>query len=155
MKLIGIGIALLALLATPVLAQHKEFIVFPKKDQTPEQQKQDEEACYTWSKDQSSFDPKAPPVTETAPPPKQAKKGGLLRGAARGAVLGEITTGDASEGAAVGAAIGVMRGNDQKRDEAQKQAQWEQQEGAAYAEKRNTYNRAYKACMEGKGYALN
>src|SRR3954471_9282596 len=33
--------------------------VFPAKNQTPEQQSQDEQACYAWAKDQSGIDPTA------------------------------------------------------------------------------------------------
>jgi hypothetical protein len=32
--------------------------------------------------------------------------------------------------------------------------QWEQQESANYANNRNNYNRAYAACLEGRGYSV-
>jgi hypothetical protein len=131
-----------------------ELMIFPNADQTPEQQEQDEFACYTWAKEQSSFDPMAPPTATEPPPQKESRKGGLLRGAARGAVVGEIVDDDAGKGAAAGAAIGGMRRQDQKRKEAAQRQQWEQEQQRIYAEKRDRYNRAYAACLEGKNYTV-
>ena len=34
----------------------------------------------------------------------------------------------------------------------QAQQQWEQEQAANYMQNRNNYNRAYGACLEGKGY---
>jgi hypothetical protein len=131
-----------------------ELMIFPNADQTPEQQEQDKFACYTWAKEQSSFDPMAPPTATEPPPQKESRKGGLLRGAARGAVVGEIVDDDAGKGAAAGAAIGGMRRQDQKRKEAAQRQQWEQEQQRIYAEKRDRYNRAYAACLEGKNYTV-
>jgi len=36
----------------------------------------------------------------------------------------------------------------------QQQQQWEQQ-AAEYAQNRDKYNRAYAACLEGRGYTVN
>lgn len=131
----------------------QELMIFPNADQTAEQQEQDKFACYGWAKDQSDFDPMAPP-TATAPPPQQeAQKGGVGRGAVRGAAVGAIA-GDAGKGAAAGAAVGGMRRQDQKRKEQAAREQWEQDQQRIYAEKRNNYNRAYSACLEGKNYTV-
>jgi len=130
-----------------------ELMIFPNADQAPEQQEQDKFACYSWAKDQSDFDPMAPPTATEPPPQQQARRGGLLGGAARGAVIGGIA-GDAGKGAAAGAAIGGMRRQDQKRKEQQQRQQWEQEQQRIYAEKRNRYNRAYAACLEGKNYTV-
>ena len=130
-----------------------ELMIFPNVDQSPEQQEQDKFACYSWAKDQSDFDPMAPPTATAPPPQQQAQRGGLLRGAARGAVVGGIA-GDAGKGAAAGAAIGGMRRQDQKRKEAAAREQWEQDQQRIYAENRNRYNRAYSACLEGKNYTV-
>ena len=131
-----------------------ELMIFPNADQTAEQQEQDKYACYTWAKGQSSFDPMAPPTATEAPPQEGAKKGGLLRGAARGAVIGGVVDNEAGKGAAAGAFIGGMRRQDQKRKEAAEREQWEQEQQRIYAEKRNRYNRAYGACLEGKDYTV-
>ena len=135
----------------------QELMVFPNADQSAEQQQQDEFTCYNWGKDQTGFDPMAPPTATEAPPQQSAQKGGMGRGAVRGAAVGQIVGGDSDstwKGAAAGAAVGGMRRNDQKRQEEAEQQQWEQEQQQIYAEKRNRYNRAYAACMEGKDYTV-
>ena len=141
----------LCMAATSMAAE--ELMIFPNVEQSPEQQEQDKFTCYNWAKDQSDFDPLAPPTATAPPPQEQAQRGGLLRGAARGAVVGGIA-GDAGKGAAAGAAIGGMRRQDQKRKEAAAREQWEQEQQRIYAENRNRYNRAYAACLEGKDYTV-
>ena len=130
-----------------------ELMIFPNVDQSSEQQEQDKFACYSWAKDQSDFDPMAPPTATEPPPQQQAKKGGVGRGLVRGAAVGAIA-GDAGKGAAAGAAIGGMRRQDQKRKEAAGRQQWEQEQQRIYAANRNRYNRAYAACLEGKNYTV-
>jgi len=131
-------------------------MVFPNEDQSKEQQQQDEFTCYNWAKDETDFDPMAVPTATEPPPQQEAQKGGIGRGAVRGAAIGGIIGGsdDAKTGAAVGAAAGGMRRNDQKRKEQAAQQQWEQEQQQIYADKRNRYNRAYAACMEGKDYTV-
>ncbi len=130
-----------------------ELMIFPNADQAPEHQDQDTFACYSWAKDQSDFDPMAPPTATEPPPQQQAKKGGVGKGLVRGAAVGAIA-GDAGKGAAAGAAIGGMRRQDQKRKEAAARQQWEQEQQRIYAANRNRYNRAYSACLEGKNYTV-
>ena len=133
-----------------------ELIVYPNGDQDKEQQEQDNFQCYGWAKDQSGFDPMAPPTATQPAPQQEAQQGGLLRGAARGAAVGAIIDGGdgAAKGAAAGAAVGGMRRNDQRRREQQKQQQWEQEQAQQYQQGRNNYNRAYAACMEGRDYTV-
>jgi hypothetical protein len=144
-----------------VMAQ--DLIVFPAKNQSPEQTEKDKFGCYTWAKQQSHFDPmQAQQQTQTAPPQSQGPGGERIRGAARGAavgaVVGKIANDDAGKGAAAGAAggamIGGMRKRQKRRQQAQAQEQKAQQGAAAHAQKRDTYNRAYSACLEGKGYTV-
>ena len=142
-------------LSAPLRAD--ELSIYPKEGQSAEQQEKDKFECYGWAKNDSGFDPMAPPTATEAPPQQQAPKGGLLRGAARGAALGAIID-DSSEGARTGAkagaAIGGMRRADQKRKQAQAQQQWEQEQQQIYAEKRNRYNKAYSVCLEARDYAV-
>ena len=138
----------------PVLSQ--DLVVFPAGGQSKDQQSKDEYECYGWAKNQSGFDPMAVP-TATAPPPQQgAPQGGVARGAVGGAAVGGIVDGSdgAKTGAAVGAVVGGARRNRQRRAQAQEQANWEQQQADQYAAARNGYNRAYAACLEGKGYTV-
>jgi hypothetical protein len=143
------------------LASAQELIVFPAKGQSDDQMEQDKFACYGWAKKESGFDPMAPPTATAPPPQKEAQQGGVVKGAARGALVGVAVgaiAGDAGKGAAIGAAggglVGGMRRNDQRRREEQNQQQWEQDQARQYSQNRNTYNRAYSACLEGKGYTV-
>jgi hypothetical protein len=156
----GPVVAAMIVLSPPNVSA-QEMIIYPGDGQSAEQQQKDEYECYGWAKQQSGFDPMAPPTASSPPPQAEAQKGGVVRGAGRGALVGVTAgaiAGDAGKGAAIGAAsgalIGGMRRNDQKRSEAQAQQQWEQQQAAQYQQQRNGYNRAYAACLEGRGYTV-
>ena len=47
-----------------------------------------------------------------------------------------------------------MRRSDQKRKQQQAEDQWAQEQAAQYQQGRNNYNRAYAACLEGRGYTV-
>jgi len=130
-----------------------QLIVYPAKGQTPEQQKQDQAECYTWSKGQTGFDPANPPAVQ-AQAVNTAPQGEVARGAARGAVLGEIVSDDAGEGAAVGAAIGAMRRQDRVRAQKQQQSAQVQQQQQYIAQKTTEFNRALTACLEARSYTV-
>ena len=160
-KTMGILVSLLltVLIADNVLAQ--ELIVFPAKGQSEQQMEQDKFTCYNWAKKQTGFDPMQVPTATAPPPQKEAQQGGLVRGAARGAAVGLAAgaiAGDAGKGAAIGAASGGLIGGMRRRDQAarQKKAEddWARQQASQYKQRRSTYNRAYAACLEGKGYTV-
>ena len=73
-------------------------------------------------------------------------------GAAVGAVIGGSE--GAKKGAAAGALVGCMRRRNQVREETYSQDQWEKDQATAFKIKRDEYNRAYGACLEGKGYTV-
>lgn len=132
-----------------------EPIIFPAKGQSQQQLEQDKYACYSWAKTNTGFDPMQASAPSAAP--QQSSGGGLIRGAGRGAALGAVggaIAGDAGTGAAVGAATGALargfRNRDQKKQQQQANAQSQQQYNAAH----QTYDRAYAACLEGKGYTV-
>ncbi|MBW2476046.1 MAG: hypothetical protein JRE63_01830 [Deltaproteobacteria bacterium] len=138
-----------------------EFMIYPNQGQSNDQMEQDKFQCYSWAKQQSGFDPMAPPTATEAPPPREAQQGGVVRGGVRGALVGTAAgaiAGDTGKGAAIGAAsgalIGGMRRNDQVRREKQSRQQWEQQQVQQYTQSRSDYNRAYAACLEGRGYTV-
>jgi hypothetical protein len=144
-----------------IASAQSDLIVYPKKGQTAQQQEKDEYECYTWGKNKTGFDPMEVPKATAPPPQKEAQQGGVGRGAVRGGLGGLAVgaiAGDAGKGAAIGAAagglFGGMRRQDQKRREEQAEQQWAQEQGAQYSQKRNTYNRAYRACLEGRGYTV-
>ena len=132
----------------------QEPIVFPAKGQSNEQTEKDKYSCYSWAKGQTGFDPMQAP-TATAPPPE--KKGGVVKGAAGGALAGVAIgaiAGDAGKGAAIGAASGGIVGGARRAKSNREQEKYAQEQAAGYDQKRSTYNRAWGACMEGKGYTV-
>ncbi|HSB70979.1 MAG TPA: glycine zipper family protein [Candidatus Methylomirabilis sp.] len=131
-----------------------EVIAYPKKGQSQQQFEQDQFQCHQWAKGQTGVDPTKPQQGAAAPPPQQ---GGAVRGAARGAAGGALigaAAGDAGKGAAIGAAAGAvggrMRQNSQNRQAADAQQQAQAQAGAGQAQ----YDKAYGACLEGRGYSV-
>ncbi len=145
--------------ANKVLAQ--EPFIYPEKGQSQEQTEKDKYECYSWAKGQTGFDPMEVPTATAPPPQQQAQQGGVGRGAARGATVGVAAgaiAGDAGKGAAIGAAsgalVGGMRRRDQQRSQQQAEQQWAQEQSANYAQQRNAYDRAYGACLEGRGYSV-
>ena len=158
-----IGMVMMGLILLSGAASAQELVVFPAKGQSQEQMEKDKSDCYTWAKQQTGFDPMQPPQTAQAQPPQsQGPSGDRVRGAARGAaigaVVGEIANDDAGKGAAAGAAAGTMAGGmktrQNRRQQEQQQQQASQQQQAAYDQARDTYNRAFGACLEGKGYTV-
>ena len=144
----------------------QDLIVFPAQGQSNEQMEKDKFECYSWAKGQTGFDPMQMPTASSAPPPKGDKsvggstlRGGVAGGAA-GAIIGGIAGGSsgARRGAAIGGlsggALGGVRSSRQNQQANQQREQWERQQANEYMQKRNTYNRAYGACLEGKGYTV-
>jgi hypothetical protein len=145
----------------PVILNAQDLMIYPAKGQSDQQQEKDKFECYGFAKKQSGFDPMALPTTSTAPPPREAKQGGVGSGAVKGGLGGVLIgaiAGDTKKGAAIGAVggglVGGMRSSEQKKRETHNRQQWEQSESQQYANNRNNYNRAYAACLEGRGYTV-
>lgn len=143
------------LTAFAAMALADDAFVYPKNDQTMEQQQKDKSECYTWAKRETGFDPQEAPRTET-PPPSQSSgaDGSVVRGAARGALLARLLTTTPVRARPQEPPLVAMRRRDRQRQEQQNYAQWEHQEAAKYAEKRNRYDRAYKVCLEARDYSV-
>ena len=162
MKSVLVSLIVATLVAGPALAQ--DFVIYPGKGQSNEQMEKDKFECYSWAKGQTGFDPMETPKATAPPPPKQAQSstaGGAAKGAVGGGLVGlgvGAIAGDAGKGAAIGAlsggAIGGVRSHRQQKQDEQAQQQWADQQASQYTQKRNTYNRAYSACLEGKGYTV-
>jgi YmgG-like glycine-zipper protein len=151
------------LLSLPALAVAQPFY-YPDKGQSPQQQEADKGQCYSWAVQQSGFDPaQAARTPAPAPPPQQqvTGSGARVRGAAGGAAIGAVggaIGGDAGKGAAIGAASGALIGGVRKRSEIQAQNQAYQnqvaQQQGAMAQGQANYDRAFAACMGGRGYSV-
>jgi len=139
----------------------QELIVFPAKGQSDEQMDKDKYDCYNWAKKETGFDPMLVP-TASAPPPKTKKTkasagrgavGGVLLGAGVGALTGNTKKG-ALIGAGGGAVVGGARKNAAKNEQEKATQEWANEQTAEYSQKRSKYDRAYSACLEGKGYTV-
>ena len=140
----------------------QELIVFPAKGQSEEQIEKDKFTCYSWAKKQSGFDPMEIPLATEPPPEQKAGKGGAVKGAAVGAGVGwavgrasgQSVSKGAKKGAAAGGLLGGLRQRSRRQADEKAQKEWEQKQVEQYMQKRNTYNRAYAACLEAKGYTV-
>ena len=161
-------------------AQSIGMFAFPRNGQNADLQLKDEADCYGMAKQRTGVDTQAPVPTgpspeEVAAAQKQAAenapqaKGGRLRGAARGAAGGAAIgaiAGDAGTGAGAGAVAGTMRGGmAQRQANAQSKQQAEAQAAAAqkkateqlqeqHQEGIDTFQRAFSACMDARGYSV-
>ena len=147
--------------ASEALAQ--DLFVFPNRGQSNEQMQRDRMECHAWARQQTGFDPFQ--ASPGAPMPQASggstlggMAGGGAVGAAGGAVIGGIA-GNLGRGAAIGAASGALLGgmarSSQNRSDADATRQWAQQEAATQAAARDRFSRAYRTCLEGKGYTVN
>ena len=143
------GFAAVALGAVAWAAQPA---VYPAKGQSADQQKKDDGECKTWAKGNTGIDPAALAAAPAPAPPPPGAGGQRARGAAKGAVIGGAIgdSDDAKTGAVVGAAAGGAKARQQK----QAQAQQQQQAAAQQQQQMATFQKAWGACMEGRGYSV-
>ena len=110
---------------------------YPMKGQSPEQQSRDAYACQAWARQQTGYDP----GTETAKGAGLGLAVGAVGGAATGAALGAATGSGAGRGAATGAVVGGVGGTAVGA-------------GVGYSRGKEGFDRAYAACMGGRGYSV-
>lgn len=138
------------------ISQTGKLVVFPANKQSHQQQKEDEFECYLWAMEQTGIDPLNLPKVEAQV--QSGPNGGAVRGAAGGAVAGTAIgaiAGDAGKGAAIGATAGAMKGMKTGRQAQAKQNQQAQVQATATEDEiKNTFIKAFSACMEGKGYTV-
>ena len=139
-----------------------DHVVFPAKDQTPEQQEQDQLAAYNWATQQTGWDPyvaagQQVEHEEQAEQASDATRGAAVKGAARGALLGAAigaAAGDAGQGAAIGATAGGVGRGMQGRQTRMKLGRGTEADEAAYQAKFADWDKHFVAAMEGKGYTV-
>jgi uncharacterized protein YcfJ len=138
---------------------------FPAKGQSKEQQRTDEDACYTWANEQTGIDPalaKANPDSaakvaqeKMAAAATGAAVAGAAKGAAAGALIGAAGGGDAGHGAGAGAAAGAIAGRRAKKQAvAQAGAQGAAANKAKVDSMITTFKKAFTPCLTGKGYTI-
>jgi len=179
----AVAVTALALAGPAAQQTWAQVYAYPTNNQSAQQQQADELECTNWATQRTGFDPRRPPQYAGggggygAPPSGQSgvfgrgrygQGGGIAdagKGALGGAVIGGIA-GDAGKGAAIGALSGLFIGGvkrsnqeaereawyrQQQQQEAQARAQYQQQVGQMQAE----HDRAFAACMSGRGYRVN
>jgi hypothetical protein len=152
---VAIAAFVICVAATGASAQTSRPYVYPSKGQTQEQQGRDEYECNQWAIGQSGFDPSNPSTTSTSSQQAQDRAGGgAARGAAVGAVGGAIE-GDPGARAASGAARGGVFGAIRRRRKRNEAEQEQERAQAGSVSGLESYNRAFAACMQGRGYAVN
>ena len=129
-------------------------VPYPSKGQSTQQQNKDEGECFAWAKQQTGIDPMAVANAPTQTPGPAVgggeRVGGAARGAVGGAAIGAIA-GDAGKGAAIGAVGGTMVGGARaRRNKAEAEQQAQQNKSAT----QQHFNKAFGACMEGRGYVV-
>jgi len=134
-----------------------KLYAFPAKGQSKQKQKQDEFECYKWGMEQSGIDPLNLPKVQAAPA-QTGPSGGAVKGAAKGAAAGVAIgaiAGDAGKGAAIGATAGGVAGR-RAGKQGQAQANQKSQADAASQEQalKDSFVKAFSACLEGKGYTI-
>ncbi len=150
--LAALGLAALAAVLAPAPAAAQGAVIYPAQGQSPQQLDRDRYECHSWAIQQSGFDP-TQQVAQAPPPPVTTSP---LRGATRGAAIGAVggaIGGDAGKGAAIGAATGALIGGIRRNEQRRQQQQYaeSQQSGSSQA----TYDRAFRACLQGRGYTVN
>jgi hypothetical protein len=135
---LGLAVGLGAGCATTQSAPPPQSSVaaYPARGQTTEQQIRDSQDCAAWAQQQTGYSPAASTATGVG----VGAAIGALGGAAAGAAIGAIA-GDPGKGAAIGAVTGAVGG------------------GAIggtmqYAKSKDGYDKAYAACMSGRGYSV-
>jgi hypothetical protein len=142
-------------------------VIYPAKDQSAKQQDQDRYACHDWARAQSGHDPsQANPTTVAAAPavgataPSGGSTGTMVRGAAGGAAIAELSHHDTGRGAATGligaSLIGRIKDRQATQTRQQQGAQQAQlaQQQSARVQQAATYERAFAACLEARGYVV-
>jgi hypothetical protein len=140
------------------------LFVYPGSGQDAAKQGQDENECYSWARQQTGIDPTAATQAAAVEAPKGGAVKGAARGAARGAAVGAISDErhigdegslDAGEGAAAGATAGAVKGRRaQKKATKKAEAQAQQTAVTQDAQNKDTFKKAWGACLEGRGYSV-
>ena len=150
----GRWMTLIVVAALAPLVSAQELFIYPAEGQSQDQQDMDEFQCMRFATERTGFDPMQTPRATTRAPEQQ---GSVVGGAARGALLGTAVgaiTGDTRQGAAIGAASGGLLGGMRRQDSQRQRDQWARQESANYQRNRDQFNRAFAACLEGRGYTV-
>ena len=130
----------------------QDIYVYPTRNQSDEQTARDKEECHDWAVKQTGVDPVK--VAEQAPEKSKAAGGGSLLGgaglgAARGAAAGDAGAG-AMHGVGMAGLLRVVRARRQMQEQHESYMQSHQEQ----QNQLDNYDRAYGACLSGRGYTV-
>ncbi len=147
---------LLSFILMACLAQASP-IIYPAQGQDQARQNTDMGECHQWAVQNTGVDP-AQLAAETSSGEAYRRQHTAFGGAAKGSLLGlaiGAIAGDAGEGAAIGAVTGGFTGGLKGRQDLEMQ---HRVTAAVHADQRallQQYDRAYAACLTGRGYTVN
>lgn len=137
---LGIGALALAVGFGPRASA--QVFAYPEDGQSTEQQDQDQSDCHTWAVKTTGVDPTKP--AQVHRPEHESALGGLVRGPALSAGLAVATH------SPWGAIAHVIL----KRREVEARYEQQQQEIDRHYRALSQYDRAFAACLEGRGYSV-
>ena len=142
-----------ALLSASVAAA--EPVAYPTKGQSAEKQNRDEYECHEQAQKETGVDPVALAEQATAPSSSGSKSGpgSALPSAGVGAMRG-AADGDAGAGALHGAGMGRLIAVVRSRRQMEKQQEAASDKNADMHAQLDKYDRAYSACLTGRGYSV-
>ena len=153
---VGIASALFfGILCAPTSsARAQDVFVYPTRNQTDEQMARDKEECHDWAVKQTGVDPVVMASQQAAPGQQSGTggggaAGGAAMGAARGAMSGDAAAG-AARGVGIGRLVHAIRARKQMEEQQDAQAKQQQQMQAQLQK----YDRAFGACLTGRGYTV-
>lgn len=142
--------AMLGALAMALPGWATEPVVYPNKGQSESQQEKDQYACHEWATKDTGIDPVTLAEQHLTTTPKAESHRGELGaagvGAARGAVDGDAAAG-AARGFGIGRMVSVVRAKRQLREQ-------QSNANATLQSQLDQYDRAYAACLTGRGYTV-
>jgi hypothetical protein len=151
------AIASIAALVLSGSAAIAEPVAYPAKGQSFDQQNRDEYECHQWAQNETGVDPVAlaEQATGSSKPDSQGKSGlgGGLRGAGIGAMRG-AASGEPGEGALHGAGMGRLMAVIRSRRQMEKQKEEASTKDSELHAQLEKYDRAYTACLTGRGYTV-
>ena len=152
-----IGAWMVVLLAADAgVAGAQELYVYPAKNQTDQQMAGDKEECHTWAVKETGVDPEKLAAEAAKPPATGESSGGAgsgLKGAGLGAARGAMS-GDAAGGAVRGVGIGRLVHAVKARRQMEEDHQANLQDHQQRQTQLQSYDRAFGACLTGRGYSV-
>lgn len=144
----------------PSQAAAGEPVVYPSRGQDGKQQDLDRYQCHDWARAQSGFDlSRTPQPTTPVPPPGATAPAtdptaGMAQGAIGGAAVGELAHRDVGRSAATGALASGLLTKVKAQQQAKAASSAQPPQTVRSTPQRSTYDRAFGACLEGRGYTV-